>query len=68
MRKPDPAIYQYTCQKIRLKPKECLFIDDQAKNIAGARKTGLQTIQFTTEKVTISAIKRKLKESGNVLK
>jgi len=61
-RKPDPEIYLRTCKKLELKPEECLFIDDQLKNIEGAKKAGLETIQFTTEKETIRRIKTKLKE------
>jgi len=62
IRKPDSEIYLRTCKKLKLKPEECLFIDDQLKNIEGAKKAGLEAIQFTTEKETIQRIKTKLKE------
>ncbi len=59
-RKPGIAIYRYCCRKINLQPSECLFIDDQPKNITGARKAGLKAVRFTTEKATISKIKKQV--------
>ncbi|MFC1686538.1 HAD family hydrolase [Patescibacteria group bacterium] len=62
IRKPNPEIYLRTCRKLGLEPEECLFIDDQKKNIDGAEKAGLSAIQFTTEEGTIQKIQEKLKE------
>ncbi len=46
MLKPDPAIYQYLCEKYQLDPKECVFIDDRAVNIEAARREGIRGILF----------------------
>ncbi len=62
IRKPNPEIYLRTCKKLKLEPKECLFIDDQEKNISGAKKAGMAAIRFTTEAETIKNIQKKLKE------
>ena len=45
--KPDPAIYRRFCEKFSLKPEECLFTDDKAINVEGAKKAGMQAVLFT---------------------
>jgi putative hydrolase of the HAD superfamily len=44
--KPDPAIYNFTCDKLGVRPGEALFIDDRIENIRAAEQLGLQGIQF----------------------
>lgn len=44
--KPDVAIYLRLCQKYDLNPTECLFTDDKAINVDGARLAGMQGIVF----------------------
>jgi len=44
--KPDPAIYRCLCERFGLKPEECLFTDDKAINVEGARSIGMQAVQF----------------------
>jgi putative hydrolase of the HAD superfamily len=45
--KPDPAIYRYLFERYRLKPEECLFIDDRADNVAEAVNTGMKGVVFS---------------------
>lgn len=44
LRKPDPKIYLLTCDKLRVKLDECLFMDDSLENIDSAKKLGMKTI------------------------
>lgn len=44
--KPDPAIFAYICEKHGLLPRETVFVDDNAANVAGGRAFGLQTYLF----------------------
>ena len=44
LRKPDPAIYELTCQRLTLAPEACLFIDDKARNTDAAQQLGMHTI------------------------
>ena len=44
--KPDRAIYAALCEKYHLNPAECLFVDDNPKNIAAAKAFGMQTVLF----------------------
>lgn len=41
MLKPDPQIFLRLCDKFGLKPEECLFIDDSARNVQGAESAGM---------------------------
>jgi HAD superfamily hydrolase (TIGR01509 family) len=44
--KPDPAIFQYLCDKYQLHPATCVMIDDQPENGAAARQLGMRTILY----------------------
>ena len=44
--KPDPAIFELMIEKIGCLARECLLIDDSAKNIEAARQLGFETILF----------------------
>ncbi len=57
--KPDPEIYRYTCEKLRVQPTNALFLDDKPENIAAAESVGLQAIQFTTVAALQSELERR---------
>lgn len=44
--KPDPRIYQLLISRYGLNPGESLFIDDNPKNVEGARAVGLHAVHF----------------------
>ena len=48
--KPEPEIYQRLFAKFNLKPEECIFADDRAKNIEGGKRLGMDGIVFTDSK------------------
>ncbi|MCR4604522.1 MAG: HAD family phosphatase [Eubacterium sp.] len=58
--KPDQKIYLMLMDRYRLKPEECIFIDDREDNLAPAEKLGLQTILFESYEDLI----KKLEEAG----
>ena len=45
-RKPSVNIYNITLEKLKLKPNECIFIDDIKKNLVPAKRLGIKTILF----------------------
>jgi putative hydrolase of the HAD superfamily len=45
LRKPDPAIFLLTCERLGLTPPECLFVDDLRCNVDAATELGMTTIQ-----------------------
>ena len=55
--KPAPDIYAYACEKFSILPQETVFIDDRAKNIAGAKEFGLQALQFTSYEETSARLR-----------
>ncbi|PVE46020.1 HAD family phosphatase [Pararhodobacter aggregans] len=46
--KPGAAIYRLLLERHGLAAEDCLFIDDSAGNVAGARAVGMQVHLFTT--------------------
>lgn len=44
--KPDTAIYELFLQRMRLEPREAVFVDDFVENVDGARQAGMQAIHF----------------------
>lgn len=44
--KPDPAAYSAALDALHLRAADCVFVDDQARNVDGARAVGLPTVWF----------------------
>lgn len=44
--KPDPRIYQRFLEKFSLRAEKCVFIDDNAANVAAAHTVGMDGILF----------------------
>jgi putative hydrolase of the HAD superfamily len=44
--KPDARAYLDCCSELKVDPKHCVFVDDQAINIRGAEALGMQTVHF----------------------
>ena len=44
--KPDPAVYRFAAARLGVESATCLMIDDQMRNIEGARAAGLHTHFF----------------------
>ncbi|MBI3300159.1 MAG: HAD-IA family hydrolase [Elusimicrobia bacterium] len=47
-RKPERAIYAAAAKAAGAAPEECLFIDDLAENVAGAKAAGMRALRFKT--------------------
>lgn len=45
--KPNPICYLTAAENVGKQPSRCFFIDDREKNVAGARRAGMQSLQFT---------------------
>ncbi len=59
MRKPDPAIYLLTVERLDdgLEPPECLFVDDNEPNVEAARELGMTAIHFRSNEQAIGEIR-----------
>jgi putative hydrolase of the HAD superfamily len=51
MRKPDPAIYTYTCDLLEVAPTAAVFLDDNGDNIAAAAAMGLETVHVGVDPI-----------------
>ena len=47
LRKPDPRIYELTCEAIGVLPGEAVFLDDIGANLKPAARLGMLTIKVT---------------------
>jgi putative hydrolase of the HAD superfamily len=48
MVKPEPTIYRLCLDRLGLAPARCLFLDDSAVNVEGARACGINALHFHT--------------------
>jgi 2-haloacid dehalogenase len=46
--KPDRAIFDLALRRFGVAAQDCLFIDDVAANVEGARAAGIAAVQFTS--------------------
>ena len=58
--KPDPQAYKHVLDKLKVEPGECVFIDDQERNLIPARQLGIKTIRFNNPE----QLKEELKKVG----
>ncbi len=47
LRKPDPRIYELTCTRLAVAPREAVFLDDLGTNLKPARAMGMATIKVS---------------------
>ncbi|HWJ77659.1 MAG TPA: HAD family hydrolase [Niallia sp.] len=48
--KPEPAIFEYALEKLKVSPSECLMVGDNLMtDILGANKTGIQSVWINRE-------------------
>jgi putative hydrolase of the HAD superfamily len=61
MRKPDPAIYELTLDRLGgVEPTECLFVDDNELNVEAGRELGMLAIQFSSTEQAVTDIRAAL--------
>ena len=60
MRKPNAEIYRYAARSLKVKPSECVFIDDKLANVVGARRAGMKAIWFRKDTPLEKDLKRYL--------
>lgn len=62
IRKPDPEIFFITCDRLKVKPEDCLFMDDTLKNIEAAEKLGMKTIWWNKESDKTETLNKFIKD------
>ena len=56
LRKPDPAIYRLTCDRLGLAAEQCLFVDDLEPNVEAARAVGLGAVQYRDPEQAVAEV------------
>ncbi|QHI70005.1 HAD family hydrolase [Tichowtungia aerotolerans] len=49
--KPDERIYRAALDRLGANPSDCLFFDDKAENVEGARSAGMNAHIFSTDRI-----------------
>jgi putative hydrolase of the HAD superfamily len=62
LRKPDPAIYELTLERLGdgVKPEDCVFVDDLEVNCEAARGVGMTAVRFVDADQAIPEIESAL--------
>jgi putative hydrolase of the HAD superfamily len=60
LRKPDPAIYRLTCDRLGVAPERCLFVDDIEVNCAAATDLGMAAVVFRSSEQAIAEVREAL--------
>jgi putative hydrolase of the HAD superfamily len=46
--KPEPRAYLATLERLRVRPDQCVFVDDAEQNVEGARAVGIDALHFAS--------------------
>jgi putative hydrolase of the HAD superfamily len=65
LRKPDPQIFQMAAERLGTNPTKCVFLDDMASNVEGARAIGMTGIVVEDPWVAIDELDRLLAKNAN---
>lgn len=44
--KPEPAIFEHIMEKLRARPEECIFTDDNPRHVLAAETLGIRSVVF----------------------
>jgi putative hydrolase of the HAD superfamily len=56
LRKPEPAIYRLTAERLGLPPEQCVFVDDLRPNVQGASAVGMVGVHHVTPEETLEEL------------
>jgi epoxide hydrolase-like predicted phosphatase len=59
--KPDPQVYLLAARRLKIDPKNCLYIDNKPAYLTPAQRLGMKTILATNPKQVINDIRQLLK-------
>jgi putative hydrolase of the HAD superfamily len=60
LRKPDPRIYQHTCEALAVEPRQAVFLDDIGSNLKAARALGMTTLKVEEPESALDALSEML--------
>ncbi|MEQ8840452.1 MAG: HAD-IA family hydrolase [Acidimicrobiales bacterium] len=56
VRKPEPRFYEIACERLGVRPDECVFLDDLGVNLKPARAMGMTTIKVEDPAVALAEL------------
>lgn len=56
LRKPDPAIFRLTAERLGVVPSRCVFVDDHPGHLQVAAEEGMKTVLHTSPPDTITQL------------
>ena len=57
LRKPDPVIYRYACERLGIDPPECLYCGDGAyRELTGASEIGMTAVEIRDPAIDITTL------------
>ena len=56
IRKPDPRIYTLVCDRLEVRPQDCVFLDDLGVNLKPARALGMTTIKVVDGRAALAEL------------
>jgi putative hydrolase of the HAD superfamily len=56
LRKPDPAIFHLTLDRLGVAPQQAIFLDDLLRNVDSARALGIHTVQFVDPATSLAEL------------
>jgi putative hydrolase of the HAD superfamily len=62
MRKPEPAIYELTLERLGMRGDECVFVDDLEPNCETARALGMLAVRFERPEQAVAELRSALAE------
>lgn len=60
VRKPEPEIFRLTARRLGVRPEACVFVDDIAVNVEGARTVGMAGVLHRHPDITIPRLEELL--------
>ncbi|HEY74506.1 MAG: hypothetical protein B6I35_02990 [Anaerolineaceae bacterium 4572_32.2] len=56
LRKPDPAIFYLTLERLGVEPGQAVLVDDMVYNVDAARELGIHTVQFVDPATSLAEL------------
>jgi len=56
LRKPDPAIFYLTLERLGVAPQQAIFLDDSLRNVDSARELGIHAVQFVDPQTSLAEL------------
>jgi len=65
LRKPDPAIFRLTADRLGVAPDGCVFVDDILHNLKPAQQMGMTTVHHVETRATMYALRQQFHDGQN---